>query len=125
GAALPWKYELFGKILEAAVEAARPANIPVTIKMRMGIDEDHITFLDAARQAEDAGVAAVALHARTAARHHSGAAYWDAIGALKQHVASLPVLGNGDVWSAEAPIRMVAHPGCGGAVVSRGCQGRP
>lgn len=125
GAALPWKYELFGKILEAAVEAARPANIPVTIKMRMGIDEDHITFLDAARQAEDAGVAAVALHARTAAQHYSGTAYWDAIGALKQHVTSIPVLGNGDIWSAEDAIRMVEHTGCDGVVVGRGCQGRP
>lgn len=125
GAALPWKYELFGKILRAAVSAARPHNIPVTIKMRMGIDADHITYLDAARQAEDAGVAAVALHARTAAQHYSGTAHWDAIGKLKEHVTSIPVLGNGDIWSAEDAVRMVEHTGCDGVVVGRGCQGRP
>ncbi len=125
GAALPWKYELFGRILHAAVSAAQPHDIPVTIKMRMGIDEDHLTYLDAARQAEDAGVAGVALHARTAAQHYSGTAHWDAIGTLKEHVTSIPVLGNGDIWSAEDALRMVEHTGCDGVVVGRGCQGRP
>lgn len=125
GAALPWKYELFGRIIRAAVEAADPHGIPVTIKMRMGIDEEHITYLDAARQAEDAGIAAVALHARTAAQHYSGTAHWDAIGVLKEHVTSIPVLGNGDIWSAEDALAMVADTGCDGIVVGRGCQGRP
>lgn len=125
GAALPWKHELFGRIVTGAVEAAAPYDVPVTVKMRMGIDDEHLTFLDAARQAEDAGVAAVALHARTAAQHYSGTAEWDAIGELKQHVTSIPVLGNGDIWSAEDAVRMVEHTGCDGVVVGRGCQGRP
>lgn len=125
GAALPWKHELFGAIVGGAVRAAAPFDVPVTIKMRMGIDDEHLTFLDAARQAEDAGVAAVALHARTAAQHYSGTARWEAIAALKQHVTSIPVLGNGDIWSAEDALRMVDETGCDGVVVGRGCQGRP
>src|SRR5690625_4489698 len=75
GAALPWKTELFGRIVNAAVEAASPYGIPVTIKMRMGIDDDHLTYLEAGKQAEDAGVAAVALHARTSAQHYSVTAH--------------------------------------------------
>ncbi len=125
GAALPWKATLFRDIVRAAVRAASPAGVPVTVKMRRGIDEDHLTFLDAGRVAEDEGVAAVALHGRTAVQHYSGAADWDAIGALKQAVTSIPVLGNGDIWSADDALRMVAHTGCDGVVVGRGCLGRP
>jgi len=125
GAALPWKTELFGRIVNAAVEAASPYGIPVTIKMRMGIDDDHLTYLEAGKQAEDAGVAAVALHARTSAQHYSGTAHWDAIAKLKEQVTSIPVLGNGDIWSAEDALAMVEHTGCDGVVVGRGCQGRP
>ena len=74
---------------------AAEANVPVTVKMRIGIDPEHITFADAGRIAEDCGVAAVALHGRTAIQHYSGRADWDAIGTLKQLVTSVPVLGNG------------------------------
>ncbi|HET8617271.1 MAG TPA: tRNA dihydrouridine synthase DusB [Actinomycetales bacterium] len=125
GAALPWKATLFRDIVRAAVHEASPAGVPVTVKMRRGIDDDHLTFLDAGRVAEDEGVAAVALHGRTAAQHYSGTADWDAIGELKQAVTSIPVLGNGDIWSAEDALRMVAHTGCDGVVVGRGCLGRP
>jgi len=123
GAALPWKTGLFGAIVGAAVQAA--GDIPVTVKMRIGIDEDHITYLDAARAAEDAGVAAIALHARTAAQFYSGQAQWDAIARLKEAVTSVPVLGNGDIWSADDALRMVQQTGCDGVVVGRGCLGRP
>ncbi|GAB3153783.1 tRNA dihydrouridine synthase DusB [Microbacterium neimengense] len=123
GAALPWKSGLFGDIVRAAVQGA--GDIPVTVKMRKGIDDDHLTYLDAARIAEDAGVAAIALHARTASQFYSGNADWDAIGTLKQTITSVPVLGNGDIWSAEDAVRMVEHTGCDGVVVGRGCLGRP
>ena len=123
GAALPWKLELFRDIVTRAARAA--GDIPLTVKMRKGIDSDHLTFLDAGRIAEDAGVAAVALHARTAAEFYSGQADWSAIAALKQAVTSVPVLGNGDIWSAEDAVRMMDETGCDGVVVGRGCLGRP
>jgi nifR3 family TIM-barrel protein len=123
GAALPWKLEHFRRIVEATVKAA--GDIPVTVKMRKGIDADHLTYLEAAKAAEGAGVAAVALHARTAADFYSGNADWDAIGTLKAAVSSIPVLGNGDIWSAQDALRMVEQSGCDGIVVGRGCLGRP
>lgn len=125
GAALPWKSALLGQILTEAVDAARPYGVPVTMKTRKGIDEEHLTFLDAGRIAEDTGCAAIALHGRTAAQHYSGRADWDAIGELKAAVTSIPVLGNGDVWEAADAIAMVEHTGCDGVVVGRGCLGRP
>ncbi len=123
GAALPWKLGLFRDIVTRAARAA--GDIPLTVKMRKGIDADHLTFLDAGRIAEDAGVAAVALHARTASEFYSGEADWSAIAALKEAVTSVPVLGNGDIWSAEDAVRMMAETGCDGVVVGRGCLGRP
>src|SRR5665648_667406 len=125
GAVLPWKRDLFAAIVRAAVDAAAPYGVPVTVKMRKGIDDDHLTYLEAGRAAEDAGVAAIALHARTAADYYSGTADWDAIARLKEAVTSIPVLGNGDIWSAEDALAMVAQTGCDGVVVGRGCQGRP
>ena len=124
GAALPWKLDLFTAIVTAAVRAAAPSGVPVTVKMRKGIDDDHLTYLEAGRIAQDAGVAAVALHARTAAQYYSGTADWSAITRLKEHL-DVPVLGNGDIWSAEDAIAMVEQTGCDGVVVGRGCQGRP
>ncbi|WP_459643864.1 tRNA dihydrouridine synthase DusB [Kineococcus sp. NUM-3379] len=125
GAALPWKSALFTQIVRAAVTEASRAGIPVTVKMRKGVDEDHLTYLDAGRAAEAEGVAAVALHGRTAAQHYSGQADWDAIARLKDAVTSVPVLGNGDIWSAEDALEMVRRTGCDGVVVGRGCLGRP
>ena len=123
GAALPWKLGLFRDIVTRAARAA--GAVPLTVKMRKGIDSDHLTYLDAGRIAEDAGVAAVALHARTAAEFYSGTADWPAIAALKEAVTSVPVLGNGDIWSADDAVRMMAETGCDGVVVGRGCLGRP
>ncbi|WP_265522048.1 tRNA dihydrouridine synthase DusB [Oerskovia flava] len=125
GSALPWKRDLFASIVRAAVEAARPYGVPVTVKMRKGIDDDHLTYLEAGLVAQDLGVAAVALHARTAADYYSGTADWSAIARLKETVTDVPVLGNGDIWSAEDAVRMVRETGCDGVVVGRGCQGRP
>lgn len=123
GAALPWKLDLFTSIVQAAVRNA--GDIPVTIKMRKGIDDDHLTYLDAAKAAEDAGVAAIALHGRTANQHYAGEADWESIALLKQTISSVPVLGNGDIWSGADAVRMVEETGCDGVVVGRGCLGRP
>jgi nifR3 family TIM-barrel protein len=124
GAALPFKRRLFERIVRAAVENA--GSIPVTVKMRIGIDDAHQTYLDAGRTAADAGVAAVALHARTAAQRYSGTADWSAIARLRDALpAELPVLGNGDIFSAAVALAMVSSTGCDGVVVGRGCLGRP
>jgi nifR3 family TIM-barrel protein len=125
GSALPYKRRLFGEIVDAAVRAAEPAGVPVTVKFRIGIDDEHTTYLDAGRIAEDNGAAAVALHARTAAQRYSGQADWSAIARLKETVRGIPVLGNGDIFGAEDALRMVAETGCDGVVVGRGCLGRP
>ena len=123
GAALPWKSDLFDSIVKAAVKAA--GDIPVTVKMRKGIDSDHVTYLDAGKAARDAGVAAVALHGRTAEEYYSGIADWDAIANLRQALPDVQVLGNGDIWSAEDAVRMMEQTGVDGIVVGRGCLGRP
>lgn len=123
GAALPWKTSLFRAIVEGAAAAA--GEVPLTVKMRMGIDAEHLTFLEAGRIAEGAGAAAVALHGRTAAQFYSGRADWAAIAELKRTVTSIPVLGNGDVWSGADAVRMMRETGCDGVVVGRGCLGRP
>jgi nifR3 family TIM-barrel protein len=124
GAALPYKRGLLDRILRSAVGAAEPYGIPVTMKTRMGIDEDNLTYLDAGRIAEDAGCAAIALHGRTAAQHYSGAAVWGSTARLKERVG-IPVLGNGDIWEAADALRMMSHTGADGVVVGRGCLGRP
>ncbi|WP_460816983.1 tRNA dihydrouridine synthase DusB [Nocardioides korecus] len=124
GAALPWKRTLLARILEAAVAAGERHGVPVTMKTRKGIDEDHLTFLDAGRIAQESGAAAIALHGRTAIQGYSGTADWDAIAELVAHV-DIPVLGNGDVWEASDALRMVEQTGAAGVVVGRGCLGRP
>src|SRR3712207_6834295 len=124
GGALPWKRGLLADILEAAVRATSPYGVPVTMKTRKGIDEDHLTYLDAGRIAQESGCAAIALHGRTVAQAYSGVADWDAIARLVEHV-DIPVLGNGDIWEAADALRMVEHTGAAGVVVGRGCLGRP
>ena len=125
GAALPWKTELFRGVVREAVRSASPAGVPITVKMRKGIDADHLTYLEAGRIARDEGASAVALHARTAQEYYGGEADWSAVARLKQVVHDMPVLGNGDIWSADDAVRMVRETGCDGVVVGRGCLGRP
>jgi nifR3 family TIM-barrel protein len=96
----------------------------VTKKTRKGIDDGHLTYLDAGRIAEDAGCVAIALHGRTVAQSYSGEADWEAIARLVDHVG-IPVLGNGDIWEACDAVRMVQQTGAAGVVVGRGCLGRP
>ena len=127
GAALPYKRRLFSAIVEAAVKTASKYGIPVTVKMRVGIDSDHHTFLESAKSAADLGVTWVALHARTAAQLYEGRADWNKITDLVEHLSntSVPVLGNGDIWSGEDAVKMISQTGCAGVVVGRGCLGRP
>ncbi|MBK7877500.1 MAG: tRNA dihydrouridine synthase DusB [Planctomycetes bacterium] len=122
GSAIPLKPKLLARIVRAGVEGA--GRVPFTIKVRMGIDDTLITYLDAGRVAEEEGAAAIGLHSRTAAQLYSGEARWDAIGRLKQHV-SIPVLGNGDVWECFDALRMMRTTGCDAVIVGRGCLGRP
>ncbi|MFE4593560.1 tRNA dihydrouridine synthase DusB [Streptomyces laurentii] len=123
GSALPYKRPLLRAILREAVAGA--GALPVTMKMRKGIDDDHLTYLDAGRIAVEEGVTAIALHGRTTAQHYGGTADWEAIARLKEHVPEIPVLGNGDIWSADDALRMMRETGCDGVVVGRGCLGRP
>ena len=127
GAALPYKRRLFSAIVESAVSAASEYGIPVTVKMRVGIDSDHQTFLESAKSAADLGVTWVALHARTAAQLYEGRSDWNKITELVEHLAptGVPVLGNGDIWSGKDATSMMEQTGCAGVVVGRGCLGRP
>ncbi len=123
GSALPLHTVLFARIVAAAVGAA--GVIPVTVKLRIGLDPAHRTSVRAGLAAESEGAAAVALHARTAQQLYAGAADWTAIAELKAAVSTIPVLGNGDIWEAADALRMMATTGCDGVVVGRGCLGRP
>jgi nifR3 family TIM-barrel protein len=125
GAAVPARPELLRSILRAAVSAARPYGVPVTAKFRMGLFDDWLTHVRTGEVCADEGVAAIALHARTVEQHYSGDARWEAIAELKQAVAEVPVLGNGDIWEATDAVRMMRDTGCDGVVVGRGCLGRP
>jgi nifR3 family TIM-barrel protein len=123
GAALPIKRRLLQSIVGAAVRNA--GDVPVTIKFRMGINDDLLTFIETGKIGEGEGCAAIGLHARTAAQLYDGEARWEAIGELKAAITSIPVLGNGDVWEAEDALRMMRSTGCDGVIVGRGCLGRP
>ncbi len=123
GSALPLHTVLFSRLVAAAVRAA--GVVPVTVKLRTGLDATHRTSVASGLAAEAEGAAAVALHARTAEQLYAGAADWAAIAELKAAITTIPVLGNGDIWEAADALRMVAATGCDGVVVGRGCLGRP
>jgi len=125
GAALPVRRRLLAGIVGAAVRAAAPDGVPVTVKFRVGIHDGLRTSVQTGRIAEAEGASAVALHARTAEQRYAGDADWSAIAELKAAVTSIPVLGNGDVWEAPDALAMVDATGCDGVVVGRGCLGRP
>ncbi|MDO5747053.1 MAG: tRNA dihydrouridine synthase DusB [Actinomycetaceae bacterium] len=137
GAALPWKTSLLRDIVRAVIRGANagfevwrndhdhPAStVPVTVKTRIGIDNEHVTFLDVGKISEDEGVAALTLHARTLQQRYSGRAHWEKIAELTQAL-TIPVLGNGDVFEGSDAMAMIEQTGCKGVVIGRGCQGRP
>jgi nifR3 family TIM-barrel protein len=122
GSAIPVKPRLMARLVRAMVK--RAIGVPVTVKVRKGIDAQVLTYLDAGRVASEEGASAIGLHARTAAELYHGAADWSAIAELKRSV-TIPVLGNGDVWEAFDALRMMRETGCDGVIVGRGCLGRP
>ncbi len=124
GGVLPWKLDRFEAIVKSAVSRADPYGVPVTVKTRIGIDPDHITYLDAGKAAEQAGAAAVCLHARTVAQAYSGHSDWNYITSMVEAL-SIPVIGNGDIWEALDAVEMMSQTGCAAVEVGRGCLGRP
>lgn len=124
GSALPWKLDLFAEILHKVISVCEPAGIPVTAKIRVGIDAEHMTFLEAGHICQEEGCAAVTLHARTTAEYYGGHSDWERISQLVKGL-QIPVFGNGDIWTAEDAEAMVSQTGCAGVAIGRGCQGRP
>lgn len=122
GAAAVVDGDNFRNVVRAVVRAADP--VPVTIKVRIGMNDDVVTFRHAGRVAEDEGCSYIALHGRTARQMYSGKARWEYIRELKELVR-IPVLGNGDIFEAPDAFRMLKETGCDGVVIGRGCLGNP
>lgn len=121
GSALMLEPALAGRIIEAVAKAS---TLPVTVKFRKGFDESHVNALEFGRIAQNSGAAMVTIHGRTRAQMYSGRADWDIIGEVKAAL-SIPVIGNGDVFSGADALALRAHTGCDGIMVARGAQGNP
>lgn len=121
GSALMRNLGLASKIISAVAAAVE---LPVSVKFRKGWDDKHVNAVEFARMAQESGAAFVTVHGRTRCQMYAGAADWDIIARVKQAV-SIPVVGNGDVFSGEAALRMLEYTGCDGIMAARGAQGNP
>lgn len=121
GSALLKNPDLIFRLVEATVAEA---NKPVTIKIRIGFDDESINAVEVAKAAEAAGAAAVAVHGRTREQYYTGKADWTMIAKVKDSI-NIPVIGNGDVFSGEDALRMIEQTNCDMVMIARGAQGNP
>ena len=127
GSALPARPALMREVIAAVVRGCGGRDgVPVTTKIRLGLDDDRLTWRDAVDAAAEEGARWIGMHARTSAQLYSGQADWSAIAEMKEYAGErIPVLGNGDIWEAFDALRMMRQSGCDGVIIGRGCLGRP
>lgn len=121
GSALLKNPELIVKIVKSVFSAIKK---PLTVKVRIGFENEPVDIVDIAKRVEDAGAAAIAVHGRTRQQYYSGTADWDAIRRVKEAV-SIPVIGNGDVDSSEKAEALIKETGCDGVMIGRAVRGNP
>ena len=122
GSALTLNPKLVGEIISAVSKASEK---PVTVKFRKGFDDQHLNALEIGRIAEESGAKAVTIHGRTREQYYAGKADWDIIKALKEEIKTIPVIGNGDIFTPEDAKKMLEYTGCDAVMIGRGSQGNP